>query len=335
MTFENGDITLAGTLTLPEGDGPFPAVLLLTGSGQQNRDEEISIAPGYKPFRVLADTLTRQGIAVLRYDDRGIGQSGGDPSQATTIDFTADAEAGFNMLLAHPEIDPKRVGLLGHSEGGIIAATLAARNPDVAFVIGMGAPAVSGYDILLTQVERVARASGASEAEAARAAEQERQMLDLVIAKDWQALEDSMHQIMLEQIQAMPQDQQAALGDPEEVMRERILPQIEAMKGPWFQNFLTYDVGQDWAKITVPVLALFGGLDVQVDADQNSPALKAALEKAKNSDVTVKVFPDANHLFQKATTGSVQEYATLPTDFVPGFLDTIADWLLERVKTNN
>lgn len=335
VTFENGDITLAGTLTLPEGDGPFPAVLLLTGSGQQNRDEEISIAPGYKPFRVLADTLTRQGIAVLRYDDRGIGQSGGDPAQATTIDFTDDAEAGFNMLLAHPEIDPKQVGLLGHSEGGIIAATLAARNPDVAFVIGMGAPGVSGYDILLTQVERIARASGASEAEATRAVEQERQILDLVMAKDWQALEDSMYQTMLEQIQAMPQDQQTALGDPEEVMRERILPQIEAMKGPWFQNFLTYDIGQDWAKITVPVLALFGGLDVQVDADQNSPALNAALEKAKNSDVTVKLFPKANHLFQEAVTGSVEEYATLPTDFVPGFLDTIADWLLERVKTDN
>ena len=160
-------------------------------------------------------------------------------------------------------------------------------------------------------------------------------MLDLVIAKDWQALEDSMYQIMLEQIQAMPQDQQTALGDPEEVMRERILPQIEAMKGPWFQNFLTYDVGQDWAKITVPVLALFGGLDVQVDVDQNGPALKAALEKAKNPDVTVKVFPDANHLFQKATTGSVQEYATLPADFVPGFLDTVVDWLDARVRVNN
>ena len=116
-----------------------------------------SLLPGYKPFRVLADTLTCQGIAVLRYDDRGIGQSGGDPAQATTIDFTADAEAGFYLLLAHPEIDPKRVGLLGHSEGGIIAAMPAARNPDVAFVIGMAGPAVSGYDVLLTQVERTAR----------------------------------------------------------------------------------------------------------------------------------------------------------------------------------
>ena len=116
------------------------------------------------------------------------------------------------MLLAHPEIDPKQVGLLGHSEGGIIAAMLAARNPDVAFVIGMAAPGVSGYDILLTQVERIARASGASEAEAARAVEQERQILDLVIAKDWQALEDTMYQTMLEQIQAMPQDQQTAIG---------------------------------------------------------------------------------------------------------------------------
>ena len=210
VTFENGDITLAGTLTLPEGEGPFPAVLLLTGSGQQNRDEEISIVPGYKPFRVIADALTRQGIAVLRYDDRGIGQSGGDPAQATTIDFAADAEAGFNMLLAHPEIDPKRVGLLGHSEGGIIAAMLAARNPDVAFVIGMAPPAVNGYDFLLKQVERVARASGASEDEVAEAGEQERQMLDLAIAKDWQAIEDTMHQLMLEQFQALPQDQQAA-----------------------------------------------------------------------------------------------------------------------------
>ena len=335
MTFENGDITLAGTLTLPEGDGPFPAVLLLTGSGLQNRDEEISLAPGYKPFRVIADTLTRQGIAVLRYDDRGVGQSGGDPAQATTIDFAADAEAAFNMLLAHPKIDPKRVGLIGHSEGGIIAAMLAARNSDVAFVIGMAPPAVNGYDFLVKQVQRMAVASGLSEEEVAQAADQQRQMLDLTVAKDWQALEDYLKQLASEQIQALSKEQQAALGDPAEVARQQIASLMKLSKSPWYQTFLTYDVGQDWAKVTVPVLALFGGLDVQVDADQNSPALKSALDKAKNSDVTVKVFPKANHLFQEAVTGSVEEYATLPTDFVPGFLDTISDWLLERVKTNN
>lgn len=333
LTFENGDITLAGTLTLPEGDGPFPAVVLLSGSGQQNRDEELAIVPGYKPFRVLADTLTRQGIAVLRYDDRGIGKSGGDPTQATTIDFAADAEAAFEALQAHPEIDPKQVGVFGHSEGGIIAAMLAARRPDVAFVIGMGAPAVSGYDILLVQTERLAAASGASAEDVALAGEQERKLLDFAVAQDWQGAEDYLTQIMMEQLQALPADQQAALGKPEEVVAQRVPPQIAALKSPWFQTFLAYDPGQDWAKVTAPVLALYGGLDVQVDAEQNQPALEASLAQAKNPDVTVKVFPEANHLFQQATTGGVEEYGTLSTDFVPGFLDTIGEWLLAHTNT--
>jgi hypothetical protein len=334
ITVSNGDVTLAGTLTLPEGNGPFPAVLLLTGSGQQNRDEELAIAPGYKPFRVLADALTRQGIAVLRYDDRGVGASTGDLTQVTTIDFAADAEAVFEALRARSEIDPQQVGLFGHSEGGIIAASIAARNTDVAFVIGMGAPALSGYDVLVKQVERLAAASGASAEEAATAAEQERTILDFVIDQDWQGAEDYLRQIMLEQIEALPEDQKTALGDPDKVVAERLAPQIEAFKSPWFQNFLTYDVGEDWAKVTVPVLALYGGMDAQVDAGQNKPALEASLSQAKNPDVTIKVLPKANHLFQQATTGSVDEYATLPPDFVPGFLDTIGEWLLARVHTS-
>ena len=191
VTFDNGDITLAGTLTLPEGDGPFPALVLISGSGQQNRDEELSIVPGYKPFREIADTLTRQGIAVLRYDDRGIGQSGGDPSQATSADFADDAEAAFAYLQERPEIDGEQIGMLGHSEGGIIEAIIGARNPDVAFLISMAGSAVSGYDTIIKQVERMALASGASAEDAAAAAEQQRALMDLVVAQDWDGLEAS------------------------------------------------------------------------------------------------------------------------------------------------
>jgi hypothetical protein len=284
---------------------------------------------------VIADALTRQGIAVLRYDDRGVGQSTGDLSQATTMDFAADAEAGIDALLARQEINPDQIGVFGHSEGGSIAAMLGARNPNVAFVIGMAPPAVSGYDLLVKQIERIALASGLSADQAAQAAEQERQMLDYALDQDWQGAQDYLKQIMMDQIKALPEDQQAALGDPEALAAQRIPPQIEALKTPWIQAALTYDVGQDWAKITVPVLALFGGLDAQVDVDQNRSALEAALGQAKNPDVTVKVFPEANHLFLQAKTGSPNEYATLPTDFVPGFLETISDWLLARVTVGD
>ena len=164
VTFDHGDISLAGTLTMPESGGPFPALILISGSGQQDRDEALPIVPGYKPFREIADHLTRQGIAVLRYDDRGVGGSSGDPSLATSADFADDAEAAFTYLQARPEIDGQQIGMLGHSEGGMIEAMVAARNPDVAFLISMAGTAVSGYDTIIKQVERLALASGASAA---------------------------------------------------------------------------------------------------------------------------------------------------------------------------
>ncbi len=163
VVFQNGDVTLAGTLTLPAGDGPFPALILLSGSGQQDRDEALAIVPGYRPFREIADTLTRQGIAVLRYDDRAVsGSTGGDLAAATSADFADDAEAALRFLQGRADIDSKQIGMLGHSEGGILAAMVAARNLDVAFVISMAGTAVDGYETLLKQVERLALASGAS-----------------------------------------------------------------------------------------------------------------------------------------------------------------------------
>ena len=169
VTFGHDDVTLAGTLSLPEGDGPFPAVILFNGSGQQNRDSELPFVPGYKPFRVIADHLARNGIAVLRYDDRGVGGSTGDLDNVTTADFADDGEAALDYLLSRTEIDPAQIGLLGHSEGGIIAPMLAARRPDVAFAISMAGNAVSGYDTVIRQAELlVLAANGAKVVLAAR-----------------------------------------------------------------------------------------------------------------------------------------------------------------------
>lgn len=333
VSFASGDITLAGTLTLPAGDRPHPALVLISGSGQQNRDEELAGVLGYRPFATIADALTRQGVAVLRYDDRGVGQSTGDPSQATTADFAADAEAALTYLLSRPDIDPDQVGLLGHSEGAIIAAMIAARNPQVAFVISMAGPAVSGYDTLLKQVERLTLAMGGTQAEADAAVQQQKAVLDLVVAQDWTALEREVHRLVQAQVESLPQAQRDALGNIDQFVDQQTAAEVQQLRSPWYQYFVAHDAGVDWAQVKVAVLALFGGKDTQVDAEQNRPALEAALRQAGNQDVTVVVLPNANHLFQEAKTGAPQEYASLSTDFDPGFLQAIGEWLLPRVTS--
>jgi pimeloyl-ACP methyl ester carboxylesterase len=217
----------------------------------------------------------------------------------------------------------------------MIAAMAAARNPEVAFVIAMAGDAVDGYNLLLVQLERIVRATGASEEEVAEALEQQRSILDLARAEKWEDLEAFLYGTILAQLQALPEEQQAALGDLEAVARQRVAIQLEGLQNPWFQFFLGYNPGDDWEQITVPVLALFGELDVQVDVSQNQPALEAALAHAGNDDVTMVIFPTANHLFQDAKTGSPAEYAALSPEFVPGFLETITDWLLERVDVRD
>lgn len=333
VTFANGEITLAGTLSLPSaGKGPHPAVILISGSGPQNRDEELPGVPGYRPFATIADYLSRRGIAVLRYDDRGVGGSTGDHATATSADFAADAEAALGYLLGREEIDPKWVGLLGHSEGGLIAAMIAARNPAVAFIVSMAGVAVDGYRLLLKQLERILEAEGSTEEEMATALEQQRTVMDLALAERWEEVETFLRGLILEQLQSLPEEQKAALGDLEELAAQQVTIQLAGLQSPWFRFFLSYDPRRDWERVKVPVLALFGGLDVQVDAAQNRVALEEALARAGNEDVTIVVFPTANHLFQAAETGSPTEYAALSPRFVPGFLETIAGWLRERVK---
>ena len=332
VSIPNGDVTLSGTLSLPSGQGPFPAVILLTGSGPQDRDEAISAFAGFAPFKWIAEYLAAQGVAVLRYDDRGTAKSTGAFETGTSADFANDAEAAFKFLLERPEIDRARVGFLGHSEGGMLAAMVAARNPKVAFVISMAGPGVRGYELLLKQQERVFSSMGLTGKPLDDAQQSSKKSLDLILAKDWVGLEAFLYPMALEELKSLPENQKKPTAEIESQARTLIKQTVEAIKG-WLAFFIGYDIAADWAKVRVPVLGLFGGLDTQVDADQNRKGLEAALALAGNKDVTVHVFPSANHLFQVAKTGSPDEYATLPMAFVPGFLEIIRDWLRAHVGT--
>lgn len=331
VTFSHRGITLAGTLSVPGGPGPHPGVVLITGSGPQNRDSEIEGLPGYAPFRWIADYLSARGIAVLRYDDRGVGASGGTFASATLADFAPDAEAAFDYLRRRPEIAPDRIGLLGHSEGGIVAATVAARRPEVAFVVSLAGIAVTGYETIIRQVELIVLASGLGREAAETAAAQQRAILDLVVAGDWETLEPLVLEIKRAQIAALPPEQRQALGDPDAFAQAIASQELAALRSDWYRELLLHNPAEDWARISVPVLAVFGGRDVQVDPEQNKAALQAALARAGNRDVTAVVLPEANHLFQVAVTGAPGEYPLLPMEFHPRLLPTIGDWLHARV----
>lgn len=328
VRFQNGEVSLAGTLTLPEGSGPHPAVILVSGSGLQDRDNAHPSLPGYKPFRWLADHLTRAGIAVLRYDDRGVGGSqGGDSGLDTTIDYSYDAEAAFEYLLEREEIDPRHIGVIGHSEGGYIAALLAARRPDLAFAITMAGYAVPGAEVLQRQVLLGGQAAGLPEEEIQRQVETNRKEIELIIAQDWEALEEFLYVETLAFYRSLPEDQRIPDDELEQVAREEAARQLDSRKG-WFYVFLTGNPADELEKVRQPVLALFGGADFQVDPQQNAPEMEAALTRAGNQDFTIQIFPGVDHLFLEAAENGMHDEVSASKGFAPGVQETIAEWIL-------
>ena len=328
VRFKNGDVTIAGTLTLPPSGGPHPAVVMITGSGAQNRDEEIL---GFKPFRLIADHLTRGGIAVLRTDDRGVGGSTGASDRVTTEDFVGDVLAAIAFLKSRSEIDPKRIGLCGHSEGGIVAPMAASRAKDIAFVVLMSGSAVTGEKILLAQAELIARAGGASEAFVRKEAEMQQGIFKAArTGQGWDELTVEIRKEVLAKIERMPPAQRKGIPDPARFADSYVEGQLKAAKSPWLKFFLDYDPATALEKVQCPVLALFGEKDLQVPAEMNKVALVRALEKGGNKDHTVEVVAGANHLYQTAVTGSPVEHASLKKEFAPAFLDLIAKWIRER-----
>jgi pimeloyl-ACP methyl ester carboxylesterase len=328
VAYENpsAKVHIAGTLTVPEGKGPFPAVLLIVGSGPLNRDEEVAF---HKPFLVLADHLTRKGIAVLRADKRGVGKTTGDFEEATIYDLADDVRAGAEYLKTRKEIDPKRIGLLGHSEGGLIAPMVANQAPDVAFVVLMAGPGVPGDSVLMLQTYLVARAEGASDSALARGARNERMLLDVVMSEpDTATAAAKLRPLLKEMIAQMtPADSQKA-----NAYEQAAEQQITQVLSPWFRYFISYDPRPTLMKLKQPVLALNGEKDVQVAPKENLAAIEAALKAGGNKDFLVKELPGLNHLFQTANTGGVSEYARIEETISPSALKVIADWILAHTK---
>ncbi len=316
---------LAGTLTVPEGAGPFPAVVLITGSGQQDRDETLF---HHKPFKVIADHLTRNGIAVLRYDDRGVGGSKGSLTGATSLSFAGDAEAAVTFLAGRPEIDPKKIGLAGHSEGGLIAPIVASRNSTIAFVISLAGPGVTGYDAIIQQNIDFFRVTGMPEADLEKQLHMLRNIFRFVMAGEDQ-------RTVAKQAMEWYNKELDAKGVTPEERREQMSQFAQALvqtNNAWWKYFLSSDPAQFWSKVRCPVLALNGDKDIQVNHAQNLPAIKAAVKKGGNRKVKTVSLPGLNHLFQRAETGAVTEYATIEETFSPAALDLMTSWIRKTLK---
>lgn len=308
-------VQLAGTITIPAGKGPFPAVVLIAGSGPHGRNEEVF---GHKVFLVLADYLTRKNIVVLRYDKRGIGQSSGNYSTATTADFANDAEAAFNFLRSQPEVNPHEVGLIGHSEGGLIAPIVAARDRNVDFIVMMAGPGVSGAKILVEQSLAISEAMGMKPEQAQKAAEQEKECMTLILnSKSGPELKKELR---------------AKLAGV--LPKARVGAAVSVMDTPWFRYYVRYDPATALEKVKCPVLAMIGSKDTQVPAKDNLPAIRKALTAGGNKDFQVVEMPGLNHLFQPAKNGAPAEYGQIATTIAPAALEKISGWVLKETAQN-
>jgi pimeloyl-ACP methyl ester carboxylesterase len=327
VTFQNStDATkLAGTLTLPSKEGQYPAVILVSGSGPQNRDSEIM---GHKPFLILADYFTKAGYAVLRYDDRGVANSQGVFSLSTMEDFASDAAAAFLFLKTHPNILADKIGIAGHSEGGAIAAIVAAEHKDLAFIISMAGPALPGDSILLLQKRLIESAAGVPEPTIDDGVNINRKMFN-IIKKNLEG--DALHQALeTEYRQYLGQ-----VGSPEgiSVDREKQIKEFVAtLTTPWLMGFVRYNPEYKLNQVRCPILAINGSKDLQVPSKENLAAIKKITHDSGNMRVTIQELAGLNHLFQECNTGAISEYATIQQTFSPTAMQLMVEWLQQIIK---
>ena len=318
------DLTLAGTLTLPKEKGKFPAVILISGSGPQDRDETLM---DHKPFLVIADHLTRNGIAVFRYDDRGVAESTGEFDKATTKDFASDVYHIVNFLRKHEEVDADRIGLVGHSEGGLIAPLVASKmHGKIAHVVLLAGPGVDGGEILTRQGAAIAEAGGMDKEKIAADVELGKRMVAAIRNK---ASDEEFQSLVEEITDASSEDSDKS---EEEMEMEASLLKMAASRftTPWFRYFINYDPVPALKKVGCPVLSLIGEKDLQVLVDQNHEVIENALKESGNPDYRCVVLEGLNHLFQTCETGSPMEYQSIEETFSPKALKEITDWVLKH-----
>jgi uncharacterized protein len=319
-------VHIFGTLTMPEMGSKFPAVLLITGSGTQDRDESFL---GHKPFKVIAEYLTNRGFAVLRVDDRGAGKTtlGRNPKLVTSENFAKDVLAGINFLKNRSEINPLKIGLIGHSEGGMIAPMAANQSKDVAFIVSLAGTGVQGSVVSHNQMETMLFKSGADSLRVREQLAFNDKIIGLMMSeKDNKVFEEKIRT----ELKNLSDEQKTKFGM--KGMDELVVAQIRAQNIPWSKFFMKHDPSTDWAKVNVPVLALNGTKDTQVAIDLHLPAIEKALKNGGNTQYKIVKLEGLNHLFQHAETGLLNEYAKIKEDFAPEALKIMGDWLTEITK---
>ncbi|MGJ1412561.1 alpha/beta hydrolase family protein [Sphingobacterium thalpophilum] len=317
VSFRNpkGNASLAGTLTYPKGGGPFPAVVLVNGSGQQNRDSEVF---GHRPFKILADHLSKNGFAVLRYDDRGIGGSKGEVNLATTIDFASDADAAVDFLSKQNTVKLGKIGIVGHSEGALIAEIVAAENDKVDYVALLSGPVIKGDSLLILQSYALGKASGLSESVLNENKISNRRIYDILLRDETpQELSGMLEKELVRQNRGNP-------------LTSDMKIKLSPMLIPWFRTFLRIDPAYYLKQLRVPIFASFGGKDVQVPANENIYALQHL--RLNTTDVTIKDYPNLNHLFQQAETGKIEEYFENSESFNEQLMDDLTHWLKLKAR---
>lgn len=328
VTFQNtkANISLAGTLTLPTKEGKFPVVILITGSGPQTRDEEIF---GHKAFLVLSDYLTKNGIAVLRYDDRGVGQSTGDFKTATSADFATDVESAIAYLKTRNEINKKKIGLIGHSEGGLIAPIVAFKSKDVAFITLLAGTGIQGDQILLLQQKLIGKASGVSEEDLQKSEIENTKVYKIIKqSTSMEQLKTDLTNYYKQALKENPSSEKPnGMSDDEFI---NLI--VEDMATPWMQYFISYNPVPTLEKVKCPVLAINGDKDLQVPPKENLEGIKKAVTKGGNKKVTTIELPNLNHLFQECTTGSPNEYGTIEQTFSPTAMTVVLNWIKTQTK---
>lgn len=330
VVFSNGDIVLAGELVLPDGDGPHPAVVLISGSGEQDRDSDLG---GFRLFAVLANHLAGAGVASLRFDDRGVGGSGGENLQATLQDRAGDVEAAVDLLRSRDDIAADGIGLIGHSEGGIVAPVVANRTDAVAFVAILASPTLLAEEVIAAQQLALFEESDATaeEFEQFRAL-QELAFQAVATGQGWDEVEASIRAQIQQQFEAFSEEMRETIPDEDALVDSIVAEELATWQSPWFASFLGYDPRPAIVALDVPVIALYGELDTQVPAAGNSVAMSEAIAESSAPSYTIATIFSANHLFQEAVTGSVSEYARLKREFASDFLEILLEWVRDYLR---
>ncbi|TQV87066.1 alpha/beta hydrolase family protein [Aliikangiella coralliicola] len=321
VTNNKADLVLAGTLTKPKSNKVKATAVLISGSGPQDRDETIV---NHKPFWVIADILTKADFAVLRLDDRGTGKSTGDFDSATSEDFVTDAGAAVDFLLSRDDIPADTIGLIGHSEGGMIAPMLAAQRDDVAFVIMLAGPGIPNAELLAEQHYLLGLAQGISADVLKQKQDVDKQLFALIGATEKKLASEPQIVNLIEKSLRL-----VGVND-EKILEQQKEQLIQTYGTGWFRYFLSYSPAEKLAKVKAPILAINGSNDLQVAAKSNLDGIRNALKSANHSDFTVVELPQLNHLFQTSKTGSPVEYAIIEETFSPVASKLIVDWLEER-----